>query len=264
MKTKKMVDVIMNTNKKMPFGSIVDISCMIGPWPFHDLEFETAEQLLGKMDHFGIQTAYVYSSYAIKTSPLDGNYMLMDAIKGMEDRLKPCWVILPTWELESGKSLEEELRNNNVKMTRMFPNEQGYSLETWVCGDTFEMLQRNRIPLIINNPDVTWNQLHVICSQYPELPIILSQVEYQRGRMLYKVMEQHSNLYLDISTYYVYDGVEDIVARFGSKRMLFGSRMPFLEGGAALGMLLLADLADEQLSDVLFRNHDRLIKEVRI
>lgn len=243
---------------------IVDVSTMIGPWPLQQLEFETAEGLLEKMDFYGISEAYVYSSYAVKVSPLDGNYMLMDAIQGYEDRLKPCWVAVPTWDMEHDRKLEDELKKYNVKIVRLFPNNQSFSLESWICSDVYEMLQRNRIPLLLNSPDVSWNQLHAICAEYPDMPVILSQVEYQKNRILYKLLEKHPNLYLDVSTYYVYDGVEDIVKRFGAGRMLFGSRMPFTEAGAPLGMTLLADISDQEKEEILSGTIDRLVKEVRI
>lgn len=239
---------------------IVDVSAMVGPWALRKLEFDSAEALVRKMDHYGISEAYAYSSYAVRVSPIDGNYLLAGQIKGFEDRIKPVWVVLPTWDLETGTSLETELKKHDVRMVRMFPNDHGYLMDTWVCDDLYAMLQRNRIPVMVNHCDVSLSQLHAVSSQYPELNIIITQCEYSQDRNLYKLFEKHSNIYLEIATYYVYDGVEDIAKKFGAQRMIFGSRMPFQEGGAALGMALMADVSETEREMILSGNIDRLLK----
>lgn len=243
---------------------IVDISTMLGPWAPQKLEFETAAGLVEKMNLYGIDEAYAYSSYAVKVSPLDGNYMLMEQIAGYEDRIKPCWVVLPTWDLETGKSLEDELKKYNVRMVRMMPNDHSYSVDTWVCGELYEMLQRNGIPVLFNQPDVSVGQLHAISSEYPNLPIIITQCEYGQNRNLYKLMEKHHNIYLEIATYYVFDGIEDIAISFGAERMVFGSRMPFQEGAAALGMTMLADISEAEKELIFSGNIDRLVKGSKV
>ena len=57
--------------------------------------------------------------------------------------------------------------------------------------------------------------------------------------------------------------MEDLVRRFGSRRVLFGSHMPFQEGAAPLGMTLLADLTQDQKEDILCKNAERLLQGVR-
>lgn len=56
------------------------------------------------------------------------------------------------------------------------------------------------------------------------------------------------------------DGLEDVARKFGAERMIFGSRMPFQEGAAALGMTLLADLTQGEKALILAGNADRLVK----
>ena len=242
---------------------VVDINTMLGPWPHQKLEFETADELLQKMDRYGIETAWAYSSYAQKISPLDGNYMLMDQLRGHEDRIRPCWVIVPTWDLESGGSLLKELKEHDVRLVRMMPAEHNFLLDPWVCADVYQMLSDNGIPLVLEHAGAPAGQVHAICEAYPDLKVILVQCEFFQNRNLYMLMQRHPNLYLEISTYYVYSGVEDLVRRFGSRRVLFGSHMPFQEGAAPLGMTLLADLTQDQKEDILCKNAERLLQGVR-
>ena len=241
---------------------VVDVSAMIGPWPTDKLEFSTPEALVRKMDHYGIDEAYVYSSYAVKVNPIDGNKLLMEQLKGFEDRLKPCWVILPTWDMESQRPLEEELKENNVKLVRMMPPAHSFMPEPWVCGEVYEMLQRRHMPLLFNMTDVTLSQIHAIAQAYPQLPIIMTQVEYGQNRSLYKLLQSHPNVYLEIATYYIYCGIEDIAKKFGAERMIFGSRMPFQEGAAALSMTMLADITEQERVKILSGNIETLLEGV--
>lgn len=113
---------------------VVDIGAMIGPWPLQKLEFETAAGLVEKMDHYGIDEAYAYSSYAARVSPLDGNYMLMEQLQGYEDRIHPCWVVVPTWDLETGGSLEEELKKYRVRLVRLLPSDHSFPRNPGYAG----------------------------------------------------------------------------------------------------------------------------------
>ncbi len=239
---------------------IVDISAMVGPWPFNKLEFSTAAQLVDQMEHLGIDIAYAYSSYAVRVNPIDGNYLLADQLKGFEDRIKPCWVVLPTWDIECERPLEQELKKYGVQMVRMMPKDHSYPVDPWVCGDLYAMLERNKIPVLFNGTDVSPAQIHAICSAFPELVVINTQCDYNQNRSLYKLLELHPNFYLEIATYYIYHGVEDIAKKFGAERMLFGSRMPFQEGAAALGMLMLADLTQAQREKILAGNIEKILK----
>lgn len=243
---------------------IVDVSTMLGPWALTKLEFSDAKSLVQKMDHYGIDEAFAYSSYAVRVSPLDGNYMLAEQIKGYEDRIHPVWDVLPTWDIECERPLEGELKKHGVKMVRMFPNNHALSLDVWACEKLYGMLQSKRIPLLLNGPDVTLGQLHAIATQFPQLPLILTQCDYNQNRALYALLEKHENVYLEIATYYIYDGIEDIVKNFGAKRMIFGSRMPFQEGAAALGMTMLADISEADRNLILAGNIDALLKEVAL
>lgn len=238
---------------------IIDANTMIGLWPTKRLEFCSAEGLIKKMDYYSIDQAVVYSSISVKHNPIEGNMELIKQVSNFQNRLIPCWVVLPTWELETGKNLLEELKNNNIKVVRLFPKEHNFLLDEWVCGRLFSDLQAANIPLILDGSDVSPAQIHAICKTYPKLPIILAQSEYFLNRNLYKLFELHQNFYLELSTYFIYYGVEDIVRRFGPSRLLYGSRMPFQEAGAALGMIKIADISIQDKNMILYENLNGLI-----
>jgi len=243
---------------------IIDTNVMIGRWPTRNLKFCSINDLIQQMDYHNINQAVVFSATSVKHNPIEGNMQLMKSISNHLDRIIPCWVILPTWEMETERELIDDLKSNKVKVVRVFPNEHHFVLDNWVCSNMFKDLEAAHIPLLLNGPTVSPTQIHSICKSYPELPVILMQSEYALNRNFYMLFGLCPNFYLEISTYFIYHGIEDIVHRFGASRLIFGSRMPFQEPGAALTMVKLADIPSSEQEMILGRNMERLIGEVKI
>lgn len=119
-------------------------------------------------------------------------------------------------------------------------------LDDWECVDLYKVLKTAHIPILLDGLTVSPTQIYSICKKYPELPVILMQSEYALNRYFYMLFSLCPNFYLEISTYYIYYGIEDIVHRFGPSRLIFGSRMPFQEPGAALAIAKMADISNNQ------------------
>lgn len=65
-----------------------------------------------------------------------------------------------------------------------------------------------------------------ICQSYPNISLVINRTGYRPYQSLIQLMQQCDNLYLDLSFLATHQGVEDIVQRFGSARLLFGTSMP--------------------------------------
>ncbi len=244
--------------------TIIDINFMIGRWPKEKLKFWSVEDLVKKMDYYHIDKAVVYSSMARKHSPVEGNIHLMNLIGNYHDRLIPSWVALPTWDIETGNRFIDDLKSNKVKLVRVFSKEHNYILDDWVCGSLFKDLELHYIPLLLDGEDVHSTEIHNICKNYPNLPVILTRPEYTNNRNIYKLFSLHSNFYLEISTYLVYGGIEDVVSRFGASRLIFGSHMPFQEGGAALTMVNYAEITAKERKMIFHQNFERILEGVKL
>jgi len=243
---------------------IIDANVMIGRWPMRNLKFCLVDDLIQQMDYHGIDQAIVFSATSVKHNPVEGNIELKKLISTHLDRIIPCWVILPTWELETGRKLIDDLKSNKAKVVRVFPKEHNFVLDNWACGNLFKDLESVRIPLLLDGSTVSPTQIYSICKDYPELSVILTKSEYTLNRSLYILFDLCPNFYLEISTYFIYCGLEDIVNRFGASRLIFGSRMPFQEPGAALTMVKLADISSSEREMILGRNMERLIEGVEL
>lgn len=243
-----------------------DCNCCFGRRSVIDPgSFYKAEDLKKRMEYYGIARALVYHSLAREYSPLAGNSMLMDEIKKYPE-FYPVWVIMHhhTNEFYKPEELKEKLKANNVRAVRMFPgiHEQAYSTEKWNCGELFSMLESCKIPLFIGYNQVGLNDIARICTDYPGLPVILTDLAYSADRNLYGLLGSFSNLKIELSGYKVHNGVEEICARFGAERIVFGSMMPVFSGASAVCVINYARISEKEKQMIAHENIKKLLEGV--
>jgi predicted TIM-barrel fold metal-dependent hydrolase len=76
-------------------------------------------------------------------------------------------------------------------------------------------------------------------------------------------MESCPNIYFDISFFGVFRQLEDIVSRFGSSRLLFGTNMPFFEPGRSIALLNYSGISQSDREAVAYGNAERLVSNFR-
>jgi len=243
-----------------------DCNCCFGMRSVIDPgSFYKAEDLKKRMEHYGIAKALVYHSLAREYSPLAGNNMLMEAIRQYTE-FYPMWVVMHhhTNEFYTPEELKEKLRVNNVRAVRMFPgiHEQAYSTEKWNCGELFSMLESCRIPLFLGMNQLGLNDLARICTEYPGLVIILTDLSYSIDRNLYGLLGSFGNLKIEISGYKVHNGIEEICGRFGAERIIFGSKMPEFSGGSAVSVINYARISQKEKQMIAHENIEKLLEGV--
>ena len=111
--------------------------------------FSTLDELIKKMDNYGIKKALVYHSMAREYDMKTGNKMLMGEIAAYPF-LYPVWLPCITIRVNSRRLIEGAVKGNNIKAVRIFPSvsDHGYSISGWNCGELFDMLEKCKIPLI--------------------------------------------------------------------------------------------------------------------
>lgn len=245
-----------------------DCSCSIGmrgivyPGSFYKIN-----DLVEKMNRYGIEKALVYHSMAREYNPCEGNRMLVDEIKGFP-LLVPVWVVMPhnTGEFPKPDELLRQMKHEGVKAVRIFPSatDQNYCISQWNCGELFLALQKAKVPLIIGIDQLSWNELHDLCNSYPGLNIVLTSVNYRVDRNLYSLLGKFRNLFIETIGYKVHSGIEEICTKFGAERLIFGSSMPLYSGAAAVSMINYACISDEEKSLIACRNLEILLEGVQL
>jgi predicted TIM-barrel fold metal-dependent hydrolase len=234
---------------------------MVGEWPYKNLRFKTADELTAEMCRLGIERAFVFDSRSWLHAPFEGNSYLLEATK-VRPNLIPVLALTPLLDQEFGgkQCVLETIEKNGVGAIRLFPFDQSFTLNLWNVEKLFTLLNQSQIPIFIEclglngNIDSSLPQLYDLATNFQNTPIVLLNPGYRRLRILYELFERCSNIYVDTCTLISYHGIEDVVKHFGSNKLLYGSRMPFMEASASLGRLIYAELEPADRENIAWRN----------
>ncbi len=242
-----------------------DCNCSVGRVRYPNLmDIPDTAGLLSEMDAAGIEEALVYHTVAREADPALGNKMLYEEIARIK-RLHPVWVVLPhyTGEMPQPKKLLKEMDKKGVKAVRMYPtkNNHSFSLEEWNSGKLLGALEEARVPLMLDIEIVLWDAIAGLLKNHPKLPVIVSDVNYRHNRFTYPLFKRHKNFYIETTRYFGGGIIEDVVKKFGSRPILFGTNMPRYTGTAAVSHLTYADIPLKDKKAIAGGNLRKLLKE---
>lgn len=228
--------------------------------------FYKIEDLVNKMEYYGIEKALVYHSMAREYSPIVGNEMLMEEIKNYK-QLIPVWCVMHhhTGEFYEPDDLKGKLKEKGIKAVCMFPghSDQFFTTAEWNCGELFSMLEMNSIPLIVGLDQIGFDNLYNILNNHSALRVILTRTGYSADRNLYGLLKRFDNLYLETSGYKVHHCIEEILSRFGAHRLVFGSGMPMHSGGSAACTVNYSRISEEEKKMIASGNLEKILGGVK-
>ena len=218
--------------------------------------------LLAELDAAGIGGALVHHGTARDYDPAAGNDLLL--AERTSPRLVPCATLLPpaTAELPPPDVALPALLAAGVRAVRLYPRSHNFSLAAWCSGPLLDVLERRRVPLSVDLAETDWEGIHRLCEGYPGLPVIVTRVNYRQERFLYPLWERHENLHVEISFFQGHRGLEEAVERFGSRRLLFGTGLPFFDAGGPVVTVARCEVDEAARRDIAGENLRRLLQNV--
>jgi len=240
---------------------LFDINCSLGDltFPMTNKNRVTVESLLAEMDYQGIERALVYSTTARKYYPRMGNEELT---LNNEERLFGAWVVMPyhTGEMVSPDRLVVAMHKQGIKAARVFPVTFGFSMRPWSSKVLFSALEESDIPLLLGEC-TDFQEVYDLCRRHPNLDVILSGIFIDGGlRNIYPLLGELKNLHIEISGCAAEGFIEEICQKFGSERILFGTNYPILSSAAAISMLEMAEISQEDREKIGHENAERILK----
>ena len=232
----------------------------------------SADELLAEMDWVGVDQALVHHALMREQSPVVGNAILAESIAG-RPRLGGTWAILPpqTGELPQASEFFAAMARANIRALWAFPEEHRYLLDRLTFGSFLDGLSERRIPLLLPRdaggpraPD-TWNLVYRLLSQYPQLTLVLTgHGPWGEDRYFRPLLEHYPRFYLEISRYELDCGLRELVAKYGSGRLLYGSNFPRFSMGGPRLMLAQAEISVEAKRAIAGDNLRKLLAEVEL
>lgn len=235
----------------------------------------TAAALLKEMDRFHIEASAVVHSYARELDATRGNVALLEELAqvGAESsRLIPVVTLFPPHGLVD-LSIEEQLAPFSRMprlAVRIHPNPthdimdesvhaRHYALVLDVIGSICESLVGRGVPLFLDMAEVRWEEIYILCREFPTLDVVILGMSYTHKRSLYAGLERYPNLHFEISGFHVQEGLEEAVRSFGPQQILFGSRLPRYTAASAVAMVQYAEIEESAKALIRGGNAWRLL-----
>ncbi len=244
---------------------LFDANCQIGrrnQRPFYE-PWKT-DDLVQTMARCGIDRALVRLAAASEYDPATGIELLTKEIQPYPV-LQGLAVIGPsaTMHLPPIDQLLQNLVAGGIRAVALYPKMHGYPLE-FGCQDMFKVLARHKVPVFLSLRETDWSEVYHLLGKYNDLNLVLTDIStWDRARFTYPLMTEFPKLRLETSLLRTHLCLEDICAKFGSQRLLWGSGWPMLTPGASLGMLNYASISDADRANIASRNLQQLLDQVR-
>ena len=175
--------------------------------------------------------------------------------RSLHERLTPAWAALPDPQsihaLAARRPAAVRLSYGVLK--------HNFSWEPWCAGELYEYLQAHSVLTVIAREDLAWESLAKLLENFPRLRVLLLETGYRAERYLFPLFERHPDLYIDTSMYVAHRQLENLVQKSGPDHLLFGSRLPLYDAGAALAVLAKARISDDARLAIAGGNLRRLL-----
>ena len=229
----------------------------------HPLSVWKTEDVLKIMDQCGIGAALACSGWAKDYAPQYGNERLMEEL-AKSSKLFGCYTIMPGYlgDFPSPEETIRDFRNKNMAAAKIYPMTHEFTPDERTMGEYYTALEQQDIPLLIDANEIKLRDssycLEALLSNHPKLNVVLLGVYWDLLRMVYPLLRDYTNLYLDLSLTQTNYGIEVLSERIGADRLLFGSGLPQMSAGAARSFIDYADIPVEDKQKIAGGNLARL------
>lgn len=226
------------------------------------------KNLLEKMKYLNIKKAIVYHISQRDIHPSIGNEILVKEIQKIPD-LFGIWTILPfqTGELKKEEILKD-MKENKIIGFNLFPQKHNFLFDKITFQNFLFEIENRKIPLFLDvgsGCGVDFRDVYNILKDFPYLTCILINIGiWNKDRYTFPLLEKFPNVYLESSLLSLQEGnVEEIVKRFGSERIVFGTGFPERYMEASILQLVHAEISEKDKENIAWKNIERIIKEIK-
>jgi predicted TIM-barrel fold metal-dependent hydrolase len=243
---------------------IYDMHGHMGPW--RSIYFPRAEpaDMIRTMDECGVRML-VFSHHMALLAPNVGNAASVEAVRRYPDRLRAYCVINPNYpeRVEADIASFAALRDVYVGF-KFLSDYHEIALTDARCQPAWEYADRHGLLVLAH----TWGGspydgpavVRQIAERYPRLKFLLGHSCHDEWDAATALARDFPNVYLELTAVFDDRGIiEKFVREAGSERMLFGTDLPWFDPHHAVGVLLSADIGDDDRHNICHRNAEKLL-----
>ncbi len=245
--------------------TIIDGHDHLGRWfAFHVPCGGTIDQMVARMDQIGINKICVTAHSSIGPDYIYGNNLVMDALKRYPDRVIGYVTINPNYPEDMQHELDRCFAVPGFRAIKLHPECHGQPVDYKTYAVAYEEAERRGCPVLIH----IWGEANVhqvdgLAPHYPHAKFIMAHMggNVKGMEAALDVINRHDNVYGDLALSTPPEGnVEWYVREVGSKKVIFGTDMPFYDPSHVVARVAMADISDEEKKDIFSRNISSLMK----
>lgn len=236
---------------------IIDVNMSIGHKD-HNGKIVTTEDALALLEDYRIDRAVCYHAHTF-LDPKDGNRKMAEIAANSGGKIGLCVMLDPILgadNLPGEGSLLERLREMKPECLRIFPKMVRTVFHPFYWEEILNAANALSLPLLIDDaykPEF-FARLPEIADQYPNIKFILKEQGCCGARHIYPLAQKCRNVYFTCERMLDNQQIEEMEQRNCCDKLLFGSGYPDRPHAGALGLILYANILEENREKIFYKN----------
>jgi predicted TIM-barrel fold metal-dependent hydrolase len=236
---------------------IIDVHAHAGPW-FFSTDVGAVELNLSLMDRYGIDRQIVSASEAVTYDMVSGNRWLAGVLD-RHPRLLGYVVVNPNDLATAARELERYQPTGRFVGVKVHTTYPAQPLLSSAVRGALGLAADAGLPVLVHTWDDTVLGLVDVLEELPDLRVIAGHMGGPAWRTAVEAARRSDRLYLEPCCSITDRGrFRYALDRVPLDQMLFGTDSTLVDPAIAMGVVLDADLTDDEWDHVMWRNAARL------
>jgi len=236
--------------------TVIDCSTHFGFLPYKDTDV-SVEKLRLSMRRYGVAGALTYSLKGVAYDFQEGNEETLAVCKS-NPGLLPVATVDPRRHLDVIEEIGKCGSKGFVAL-RLFPEQQGWKLNSAFFKPILKELQRLGMPLIVNGAGGGGPTEVIRAVEGSTIPVIMTGIGYGSLAEGIAAVLEHPALLIEAQVNDTPDSLAVTVDALGAERVVYGSGSPSVSMRSSINGIAEAELTDDQKALVFGGNIQRIL-----
>ena len=271
---------------------LIDMHCHMGPFVGSHLPHAWPEAMLRTKKRHGMRWLVTVPHAAGLVDPRRGNAWMQEMIDAFPHDFLGYWAVNPHYQDLMWEGLDGFEHTRGFVGFKLMPDYHAYPLDGPLYEPVLEYADARGLLILIHtwgmSPFDSPRQVANVAQKYPNAVLLMGHSGYGEWEASLALARDRPNVYLELTCVYaahdfsVFPGgcgpiplsilgclsvngiIERMVEVATSKKMLFGTDLPWYSPMYAAGSILFARIDDEARHDILHRNAERLLERCSV
>jgi len=244
---------------------IIDVHAHMHEHPSIYFPAADTEGMMRSMNNFNIRWLFFFSHLSMYNPDIGEKYN-MEGVRMYPDRLR-AYHAIHSRHPNPDKHIREMEDNPDIYVgCKILGDYNRFPIDDPVNFPYYEYLNETGKLLLLH----TWGgspvngakNVYNIANRYPNIPIICGHSFFGKIEESIDMLKEFPNIYYELTAIPIVRGyLEDIIERTGgTEKILFGTDLPWFSTMHGAGMILDADISDEDRENIFYKNADKILK----